>query len=111
MASITVRPVAGRNTRASLFCIPQSSPAEPFSVYGWERGGTDAENLSPSVRLSLSAIGLSFGCRGKGCGRGAGRRPRLCACRPPERSEQAVIGKAEHPRVDPPPGGVGVVIG
>src|SRR6266487_1178892 len=118
MASITVRLVAGRNTRASLLSIPQSSPAEPFSAYGLERGGTDEENRPSSVRLSLSAIGLSFGCRGKGAGGGPlpGRVPgwpavRLGACRPPERSEQAILGKAEQPRIDPPPGGVGVVVG
>ena len=60
MASITVRPVAGRNTRASRLCMPQSSPPQPFSGYGSARGGTAGANRSPSVRLSMSATGTSF---------------------------------------------------
>ncbi len=61
MASITVRLVAGRNTRARRLCIPQSRAAEPLSVYGCGRAATDGENRAPSVRLSLSAMVLSFG--------------------------------------------------
>src|SRR5580704_19332162 len=98
MASITVRPVDGRNTRASRLCMPQSSPADPFSRYGSERGGTDGENRPPSVRLSLSASGLPFGGRRRAVGR-------LGAGRPPERVEQSFLGQGQQPRVEPLPGG------
>src|SRR2546429_9775692 len=60
MASITVRLVDGRNTRASRLCIPQSRLAEPLRVYGCGRAGTDAANRAPSLRLSLSAMMLFF---------------------------------------------------
>src|SRR5580693_7374979 len=94
MASITVRPSEGRNTRARRFCMPQSSPADPFRPNGSARAGTDVANLSCPV-ISCSVIGASFGD----------------ARRPPQRVEQAFLGQVEHPPVDLPPGGVAVVVG
>jgi hypothetical protein len=69
MASITVRPVAGRNTRASRLCMPQSSPEQPLSGNGSERGGTLGANRSPAVRLSVSGTELSFSDPHRGAGR------------------------------------------
>src|SRR5215472_15006103 len=103
MASITVRLVDGRNTRASRLCIPQSRLAEPLSVYGCGRAATDGENRPASVRppsamvppspaalLSLSGIVLSFA--------GAvGGLHFLGPRGPPERFEQAFFRKGEHP--------------
>src|SRR5271170_2084935 len=103
MASITVRPLLGRNTRASRLCMPQSSPLDPFSRYGSVRGGTDGANRSLSAMTppSASVTGRS---------RPSGSRRRARARGPPQRVEQAVLGKLEQPRVDLPPPGVAVVV-
>src|SRR5580700_5462823 len=116
MASITVRLVAGLNILASRLCIPQSSPPDPFSGYGSAYGGTAGKNRSPSVRLSLSAIGPPSAARmrlrggrlvpGRDC-----RQARSCARGPPQRVEQAILGEFEHPRVDLVPPRVAVGIG
>src|SRR5689334_6799934 len=92
MASMTVRLVSGRNTRASRLCMPQSRAPQPLSGNGSCRGGTEAANLAPFVRSSLS-----------------GMRP-LGARRPPQRAEQAVVGDVEHSLVDRAPGGVLLVV-
>src|SRR5215471_11123370 len=98
MASITVRLVAGRNTRASRLCIPQSSPADPLRVYGCGRAVTDGENRPaspppamappppPAALLSLSGMALSPSAEAVGglhC---------LAPCGPPERVEQVHVG-------------------
>src|SRR6516164_846374 len=130
MASITVRLVDGRNTRASRLCIPQSRLAEPLSVYGCGRAATEGENRPASARvaadgenppasarppsamvpppsaalLSLSGIVLSFA--------GAvGGLHFLGPRGPPERFEQAFFRKGEHPGVDLPPGRIALPVG
>src|SRR5690349_11197511 len=95
MASMTVRLVSGRKTRASRLCMPQSREPQPLSGNGSCRGGTEAANLAPFVRSSLSAMKMS---------------PSLGAGRPPQRAEQAVVGDVEHPLVDLAPGGVLAVV-
>src|SRR5437763_9843766 len=104
MASITVRLVDGRNTRASRLCIPQSRLAEPLRVYGCGRAGTDAANRTPSLRLSLSAMMLFFRLW-----RSAGGQLRSGG--PPERVEQAFLRETEHPRVDLSPGRIALLVG
>src|SRR5258708_29018107 len=51
MASITVRPVSGRNTRASRLLIPQSREPDPFRKKPGLGGGTPAKKFlaSPSA--------------------------------------------------------------
>src|SRR5207247_7116847 len=110
MASITVRFVAGRNTRASRLCMPQSRLAEPLSVYGCGRAATDGENRppSPAAELSLSGMGALFQLgRRRAARRGFGLGPGG----PPERVEQAFLRKTEHPRVDLAPGGIAAGVG
>src|SRR2546429_5466769 len=105
MASITVRFVDGRNTRASRLCIPQSRLAEPLRVYGCGRAGTDAANRTPSLRLSLSAMMVFFRLWT------LGGRSGLRSGGPPERVEQAFLRETEHPRVDLAPGRIAPLVG
>src|ERR1700722_15839866 len=97
---MTVRLDSGRKMRASRLCMPQSSAPQPFSGKGSCRAGTDAANLAPSVRSSLSAM-VTFLPVFKHC---------LSTRGPPQRVEQAFVGDVEHPLVDLAPGGVLLVV-
>src|SRR5580700_11871800 len=101
MASITVRPVAGRNTRASLLCMPQSSAPHPLIGNGSCRAGTEAAKREPSVRSSRSGVAWFL----------PSRPGRLGPGRSPERVEQAVFGDVEQAPVDLAPGRVVLVVG
>src|SRR5215469_6061631 len=107
MASITVRFVAGRNTLASLLCMPQSRAPAPLRGLTCGFARTCDWNRAPLVSSSLSAIGslppelaparLAGDCV-------------LGTCRPPERAEQAVVAHGEHPLIHLLPDGVPLVI-
>src|SRR6266568_123310 len=52
MASITVRPVSGRKTRASRLLMPQSSEPEPLRKKPWPGGGMSMWKFFPSRSAS-----------------------------------------------------------
>src|SRR5271154_1594396 len=102
---MTVRLDSGRKMRASRLCMPQSSAPQPFSGKGSCRAGTDAANLAPSVRSSLSAMVTFLPVLST-----VSKHPCLSPRGPPERVEQAFVGDVEHPLVDLAPDGVLLVV-
>ena len=72
MASMTVRRVSGRKTRASRLCMPQPRAPQPLIGNGSGRGGTDGaieELMEQPMLASVLDAGLAafdLSCAGVG---------------------------------------------